>query len=255
MKAVERARKEAKTYAGKAAAAAARAEQLAAAELQSAIKAIEETNIKQAAERVQTEAQQLAAQASAAAAKAGQQVADEVQAALTQVRRKRFFTRAKADTQALAVDLGDSLKEATDEVQTKLKRKGAKAEAAVAELSTPKKGWGWWRLFALVAFVGLGIVIYRAVKQYREDSVFELAPAGTGATSLPGGEKRGISPDLLEILADPGDKGPVELITDADGKEWLVNRRNGYRYPVEDGIPIMLLEEGEKHKDESLITR
>jgi uncharacterized protein YbaR (Trm112 family) len=58
----------------------------------------------------------------------------------------------------------------------------------------------------------------------------------------------------LQILADPADKGPVELMVDADGKEWLINRRNGYRYPVEDGIPIMLIEEGEKNKDESLIT-
>jgi uncharacterized protein YbaR (Trm112 family) len=47
----------------------------------------------------------------------------------------------------------------------------------------------------------------------------------------------------------------VELVTDGEGKEWLVNRRNGFRYPVEDGIPIMLLEEGEKHRDESLIAR
>ena len=62
-----------------------------------------------------------------------------------------------------------------------------------------------------------------------------------------------MSPDLLAILADPGDKGSIELISDAEGREWLVNRRNGYRYPVEDGIPIMLLEEGEKNRDESII--
>jgi uncharacterized protein YbaR (Trm112 family) len=58
---------------------------------------------------------------------------------------------------------------------------------------------------------------------------------------------------LLAILADPGDKGPIELLSDAEGREWLVNRRNGYRYAVEHGIPIMLLEEGEKNRDESLI--
>jgi uncharacterized protein len=112
---------------------------------------------------------------------------------------------------------------------------------------------GFLRLLGIMALVGFAIVVYRAIKQYREDSVFDL-----GAASAPSGgfsERRGISPELLEILADPGDKGPVELMTDADGKEWLVNRRNGYRYPVEDGIPIMLLEEGEKHKDESLIGR
>ena len=108
------------------------------------------------------------------------------------------------------------------------------------------------RILGLVALVGLVVLIVRAIRQYREDSVFDLAPATVGSNGT-GGERRGISPELLEILADPADKGPVELITDGEGKEWLVNRRNGFRYPVEDGIPIMLIEEGEKHKDESLI--
>jgi uncharacterized protein YbaR (Trm112 family) len=109
------------------------------------------------------------------------------------------------------------------------------------------------RVLGIAVLLGVAIVIFRAVKQYREDSVFDLATGGAG--SLPNTERRGISQELLSILADPGDKGPVELVTDSQGKEWLVNRRNGYRYPVEDGIPIMLLEEGEKHKDESLIQR
>ncbi|MCS6941091.1 MAG: hypothetical protein RMJ55_05570 [Roseiflexaceae bacterium] len=113
------------------------------------------------------------------------------------------------------------------------------------------------RLLGVAALIALGIVIYRAVRQYREDSVFDL---GSSAQSSPpssssGSEPRSISPELLAILADPGDKGPVELMRDSEGREWLVNRRNGYRYPVEDGIPIMLLEEGEKNRDESLIIR
>jgi uncharacterized protein YbaR (Trm112 family) len=112
----------------------------------------------------------------------------------------------------------------------------------------------FWRVFALALLVGLGVVIVRAVKQYREDSVFDLSATNTASVGT-GNEKRSISSELLAILADPGDKGPVELMTDASGKEWLINRRNGYRYPVEDGIPIMLLEEGEKNKDESLIAR
>jgi uncharacterized protein YbaR (Trm112 family) len=107
------------------------------------------------------------------------------------------------------------------------------------------------RIIGIVAFIGVGVLIFRALRQYREDSVFDLAPAAAGG----GGQKRSISPELLSILADPADKGPIELLTDGEGKEWLVNRRNGYRYPVEDGIPIMLLEEGEKNKDESLIQK
>lgn len=64
-----------------------------------------------------------------------------------------------------------------------------------------------------------------------------------------------ISAELLEILVDPGDKGPLELHIDGEGKSWLVNRRNGNRYPIDDGIPVMLLEEGEKWRDTSLIAK
>ncbi len=64
-----------------------------------------------------------------------------------------------------------------------------------------------------------------------------------------------ISAELLEILVDPGDKQPLELHTDGAGKSWLVNRRNGNRYPIDDGIPVMLLEEGEKWRDTSLIAK
>lgn len=109
------------------------------------------------------------------------------------------------------------------------------------------------RVLGIAALIGFAVVVIRAIQQYREDSVFDLSPAGATSGGY-GSTQRGISPELLAILADPGDKGPVELLSDG-GKEWLVNRRNGYRYPVEDGIPIMLLEEGEKYKDESLITK
>lgn len=111
-----------------------------------------------------------------------------------------------------------------------------------------------WKILGVVALAGVAVLMVRALRQYRQDSVFEGGTAGGGGSAAPGGGKpRKISPELLEILADPADKGPVELL-ERDGKEWLVNRRNGYRYPVEDGIPIMLIEEGEKYRDESLIT-
>ncbi len=100
-----------------------------------------------------------------------------------------------------------------------------------------------FRLLGLLIVAGVALVVYRAVRQ--ESTADAAAPANN--------PKRSVSPDLLAILADPGDKGSIELISDADGREWLVNRRNGYRYPVEDGIPIMLLEEGEKNRDASLI--
>lgn len=106
------------------------------------------------------------------------------------------------------------------------------------------------RLFGLVVLIGLGVVILRALRQQRDSGNFAV---GSTTMSSSGETRRSISPELLNILADPGDKGPVELVIDGNGKEWLVNRRNGFRYPIEDGIPIMLLEEGEKHKDESLV--
>ncbi|MBK6769002.1 MAG: Trm112 family protein [Ardenticatenales bacterium] len=56
--------------------------------------------------------------------------------------------------------------------------------------------------------------------------------------------------ELLARLVCPLDKGPLELV---DGK-WLVNRRNGYRYPITDGIPVMLIEVGERYKDAALVT-
>jgi uncharacterized protein len=112
-----------------------------------------------------------------------------------------------------------------------------------------------WRVLGLGVVAALGFAALRLYRQYQEDSTFDLAPVGNleSGASTPG-QKRTISKELLEILACPADKGPVELMTDADGNEWLVNRRNGYRYPIEDGIPIMLIEEGEKHRDESLIS-
>lgn len=112
------------------------------------------------------------------------------------------------------------------------------------------------RLLGLGVLIALGYAAFRLYRQYQEDTTFDLAPVGNvGFDGTAPSTKRSISPELLEILACPADKGPVELMVDSDGREWLVNRRNGYRYPVEDGIPIMLIEEGEKHKDPSLITQ
>jgi hypothetical protein len=53
----------------------------------------------------------------------------------------------------------------------------------------------------------------------------------------------GIDPDLLAILADPVTKEPLEEVEEPDG-HWLVCRASGRRYPVRDGIPVLLPEEG-----------
>ena len=50
----------------------------------------------------------------------------------------------------------------------------------------------------------------------------------------------GIDDELLRILACPVDKSPVQLRGDR-----IVCTRCGRRYPIRDGIPIMLAEEAE----------
>jgi hypothetical protein len=67
-----------------------------------------------------------------------------------------------------------------------------------------------------------------------------------------------ISEDLLQILRDPAavqepdkygpDPGRLELVHNA----WLVSKDTGYKYPIKDGIPIMLVEEGERWKDTAI---
>jgi uncharacterized protein YbaR (Trm112 family) len=54
-----------------------------------------------------------------------------------------------------------------------------------------------------------------------------------------------VSQDLLDYLVCPEDKGPLELV---DEGRYLLNPRNGYRYPIRDGIPIMLIEEGKANR-------
>ena len=48
---------------------------------------------------------------------------------------------------------------------------------------------------------------------------------------------------LLEILVCPNDRGDVDYHED---EQVIVCRTCGYRYPVRDGIPVMLIDEAEK---------
>ncbi len=63
-----------------------------------------------------------------------------------------------------------------------------------------------------------------------------------------------IDPTLLSLLRCPvavhykdrgEDPGKLELVKGA----WLVSADSGYKYPIRDGIPVMLVSEGEKWKD------
>ena len=64
-----------------------------------------------------------------------------------------------------------------------------------------------------------------------------------------------ISPDLLEILRCPeavhftdkgDDPGKLELVRDG---YWLVSADSGNKYPIRNGIPVMLIDEGQKWRD------
>jgi uncharacterized protein YbaR (Trm112 family) len=55
-----------------------------------------------------------------------------------------------------------------------------------------------------------------------------------------------LDPKLLEILADPEDKGPLLYFPDEQG---LYNPRLKRRYAVKDDIPIMLIDEAETVDD------
>lgn len=63
-----------------------------------------------------------------------------------------------------------------------------------------------------------------------------------------------IDPELLNILRCPvavqakdkgEDPGRLELVKGY----WLVSKDSGYKYPIRNGIPVMLVDEGKKWKD------
>ena len=54
-----------------------------------------------------------------------------------------------------------------------------------------------------------------------------------------------VDPELLKILVCTATRAPLEHVEDETG-EWLVSTGNGYRYPVRDGIPVMLIDEAQK---------
>jgi uncharacterized protein YbaR (Trm112 family) len=91
----------------------------------------------------------------------------------------------------------------------------------------------------------------------RIPSVFSGDPydvAGRNLAMTESAKPTGIDADLLEILRCPvgvhlkdkgDDPGRLELVKDC----WLVCEETGLKYPIRDGIPVMLVDEGERWKD------
>ena len=53
-----------------------------------------------------------------------------------------------------------------------------------------------------------------------------------------------LDPKLLNVLACPKDKGPLEYNQE---KQLLVNERLGIAYRIDDGIPVLLIDEAEPY--------
>ena len=106
------------------------------------------------------------------------------------------------------------------------------------------------RIALIAAAIGAFIVLLRKLMApsggddfaSRGSGVLPSEPVKSLDEAPLGGE---VSEDLLKILVCPEDKGPLELVD--DGK-FLLNPRNGYRYPIRNGIPVMLIEEGKKYR-------
>jgi uncharacterized protein YbaR (Trm112 family) len=52
-----------------------------------------------------------------------------------------------------------------------------------------------------------------------------------------------LDPELLKILVCPNDRGELDHL---EAEQQLVCRTCGYRYPIRDDIPVMLIDEAEK---------
>ncbi len=110
-------------------------------------------------------------------------------------------------------------------------------------------------IFRLTVFLGaLALIAYVVQKltgspngQSLNSGILPVEPVKSLDDAPLGGH---ISDELLKILVCPEDKGPLELVD--DGK-FLLNPRNGYKYPIRNGIPVMLIEEGKKFQDKSLV--
>jgi uncharacterized protein YbaR (Trm112 family) len=103
-----------------------------------------------------------------------------------------------------------------------------------------------------VGAIAAVVIIFKLVN--RDQAVQAPSMERSDALDLPAFDESElggtVSPELLSILVCPEDRGPLTL--SSDGK-WLVNPRNGYRYPIRKGIPVMLIEEGRRNQDVSLI--
>lgn len=114
------------------------------------------------------------------------------------------------------------------------------------------------KLFKFLFFLAILSAVAYVVKNILSPSENKFTSAGNGDGVMPANTSSAlddkplggsISEELLKILVCPEDKGSLDLVE--DGK-YLLNPRNGYKYPIRDGIPVMLIEEGKKNREQNL---
>jgi uncharacterized protein len=102
----------------------------------------------------------------------------------------------------------------------------------------------------LVGLLGAGGALWAAKRFFGSDGEEAspsadptgMAAGSTGSAGAPAARREGLDPTLLEILACPDDKAPVIFQKEGDD-ERLTCTTCGKRYPVRDGIPVMLVDE------------
>lgn len=97
----------------------------------------------------------------------------------------------------------------------------------------------------LAAALGGAALAARKLFGASDDAAIQFTGDGasaSGASTAPVAPREGLDPTLLEILACPDDKEPVIYQKEGDA-ERLTCTVCGKRYPVRDGIPIMLIDE------------
>lgn len=57
-----------------------------------------------------------------------------------------------------------------------------------------------------------------------------------------------LDPKLLEVLACPKDKGPLKYL---ETEQMLVNERLNLAYRIDDGIPVLLIDEATEWPEDS----